>query len=159
MLRRFPVDPASLEFGMVFDNIIHHALTIRKGDYNTGREVLPLSVYIIDKVTQHFIQERDLLRRALAESALSGNNCMVQANESSVKKILKRVRVEDEDEYQRSRNKRRVKGEDCVIYLEEIEIGSTASRMSCSHTFHDHCIDNWLKESHHCPLCQFEMPI
>ncbi|KAE8707363.1 putative Calcineurin-like metallo-phosphoesterase superfamily protein [Hibiscus syriacus] len=157
MLRRFPVHPTSLEFGMVVDNIIHQALRIGNSDSNMGRQVLPLSVYIINKVTQN-IRERDSLRRALAESALSGSNGMVPANESSAKKMLKRVRVEDEDEYEGSRKKRRVKGEDCVICLEEIEVGSTASRMPCSHTFHDHCIEKWPKESYYCPLCRFEMP-
>ncbi|XP_038997355.1 E3 ubiquitin-protein ligase RNF181-like [Hibiscus syriacus] len=121
-----------------------------------GRQVLPLSVYIIDKVTQHSIRERDSLRRALAESALSGNNSMVPANESSVRKMLKRVCLEDESEG--SKKKRRVKGEDCIICLEEIEVGSTASQMPCSHTFHGHCIENWLKESHYCPLFRFELP-
>ncbi|KAE8724623.1 Detected protein of confused Function [Hibiscus syriacus] len=83
---------------------------------------------------------------------------LVPANESSVKKMLKRVRVEEEDEYEGSRKKRRVKGEECVTCLEEIEVGSTASQMPCFHSFHDHCINEWLKESHYCPLCRFEMP-
>ncbi|XP_022715729.1 E3 ubiquitin-protein ligase RNF181 homolog [Durio zibethinus] len=46
----------------------------------------------------------------------------------------------------------------CVICLEEILDGSKASRMPCSHVYHQDCIVNWLEKSNLCPLCQFQMP-
>ncbi|PPD68958.1 hypothetical protein GOBAR_DD34157 [Gossypium barbadense] len=84
-----------------------------------------------------------------AESALefeSSNYGMVPAKESLVKEMVRMVRVEDGDQ------------EDCMICLEELEVGFYASRMPCSHTFHGDCIENWLKQSHYCPFCRFEMP-
>ncbi|KAK8514475.1 hypothetical protein V6N12_009180 [Hibiscus sabdariffa] len=48
------------------------------------------------------------------------------AKESSIEEMLERVRVVEGDE----RN--------CVICLEELEVGYEASRMSCSHIFHGH---------------------
>ncbi|KAB2015713.1 hypothetical protein ES319_D08G045200v1, partial [Gossypium barbadense] len=100
----------------------------------TNREVLPL---------------RSVIHSFGAESALefeSSNYGMVPAKESLVKEMVRMVRVEDGDQ------------EDCMICLEELEVGFYASRMPCSHTFHGDCIENWLKQSHYCPFCRFEMP-
>ncbi|TYH96637.1 hypothetical protein ES332_A12G191000v1 [Gossypium tomentosum] len=133
MLRGFPVDPTSLTFDVVIDKIIRHGLRISKWGSNMGRQVLPV------------LDDRALLRRALAESALLTNNTMVPANETSVKKMLKRVRVEYRDQRQ-------------DVQQKEIKVGSSASQMPCSHMFHSGCIEKWLKQSHYCPLCRFELP-
>ncbi|KAB2068661.1 hypothetical protein ES319_A08G046900v1 [Gossypium barbadense] len=73
-------------------------------------------------------------------------NDYVHSDGSLVKEMVRMVRVEDGEE------------EDCMICLEELEVGFYASRMPCSHTFHGDCIEKWLKQSHYCPLCRFEMP-
>ncbi|XVF11958.1 hypothetical protein REPUB_Repub08aG0073300 [Reevesia pubescens] len=46
----------------------------------------------------------------------------------------------------------------CVICLEEILDGLKASRMPCSHVYHQDCIVSWLENSNLCPLCRFQMP-
>lgn len=51
-----------------------------------------------------------------------------------------------------------VQFESCTICLEEISTGSLVSTLPCSHNFHDGCILEWLKRSHYCPNCRFEMP-
>ncbi|KAL1538698.1 RING-type E3 ubiquitin transferase [Salvia divinorum] len=43
----------------------------------------------------------------------------------------------------------------CSICLEEL---GAALRMPCSHVFHVGCIKEWLRKSHYCPLCRYEMP-
>ncbi|TYH33819.1 hypothetical protein ES332_D13G085500v1 [Gossypium tomentosum] len=90
-----------------------------------------------------------LMGRALAESEPKFENSnygMVPAKESLVKEMLKTVRIEAGDE------------EDCMICLEELEVGFDASRMPCSHTFYGDCIEKWLRQSHYCPIYRFEMP-
>ncbi|KAL2510152.1 RING finger protein [Forsythia ovata] len=49
--------------------------------------------------------------------------------------------------------------ENCMVCLEEIEAGLVVTTLPCSHIFHDFCISEWLKRSHYCPICRFEMPI
>ncbi|OMO93941.1 Zinc finger, RING-type [Corchorus olitorius] len=86
--------------------------------------------------------------RAMEESALEFERRrygMVPATESSIKRMLKNVvNVEQ--------------GKDCMVCLEELKVGSYVSQMPCSHDFHGDCIETWLKQSHYCPICRFEMP-
>ncbi|KAE8685843.1 hypothetical protein F3Y22_tig00111088pilonHSYRG00010 [Hibiscus syriacus] len=93
--------------------------------------------------------QETLMTRALAESRMEFENStygMVGATESSVKMMVKRVKVEDGE-----------KG-DCMVCLEELRVGFEAFQMPCSHLFHGGCIERWLKQSHYCPICRFEMP-
>lgn len=48
---------------------------------------------------------------------------------------------------------------ECVICLDEIEVGDLAKEMPCSHKFHGDCIEKWLKLHGCCPICRYEMPI
>ncbi|XP_040940674.1 E3 ubiquitin-protein ligase MPSR1 [Gossypium hirsutum] len=99
-------------------------------------------------IVEHY-NDGILMGRALAESEpefQNSNYGMIPAKESLFKEMLKTVRIEAGDE------------EDCMICLEELEVGFDASRMPCSHTFHGDCIEKWLRQSHYCPICRFEMP-
>ncbi|MBA0609782.1 hypothetical protein Godav_010721, partial [Gossypium davidsonii] len=58
---------------------------------------------------------------------------MVAANESSIKEMIERVKVEAGEE-------------DCMICLEELKVGFEASRLPCSHVFHGDCMEKWLKQ-------------
>ncbi|PIN17010.1 Ubiquitin--protein ligase [Handroanthus impetiginosus] len=46
----------------------------------------------------------------------------------------------------------------CVICLEEFVIGGEGVTMPCSHIFHEDCIKKWLRTSHYCPICRYQMP-
>ncbi|KAL9243250.1 hypothetical protein vseg_017160 [Gypsophila vaccaria] len=49
---------------------------------------------------------------------------------------------------------------DCVVCLEELvsrKVGLV--KMPCQHVFHEDCIVEWLRNSHVCPLCRFELPV
>lgn len=50
-------------------------------------------------------------------------------------------------------------GVECVICLEEFELGGVAKEMPCKHRFHGDCIEKWLKIHGSCPVCRFKMPI
>ncbi|MBA0843291.1 hypothetical protein Goarm_000493 [Gossypium armourianum] len=93
---------------------------------------------------QSFISSKTLLLELVLTENI--NVGMVLAKESLVKEMLKTVRIEVGDE------------EDCMICLEELEVGFDAFRMPCSHTFHGDCIEKWLRHGHCCPICRFKIP-
>ncbi|EOY01530.1 hypothetical protein SCA6_007950 [Theobroma cacao] len=167
MLRRLGVDPSSPLFDTVIEAIIRHGRRMGTWESNKGRKVLPLHAKVWGTFVEHvnYEEEEVLVVRALEESASeleTSNYNMVPAKESSIKKMLKRFRVEGGEYNQKGGEndikRRRVEGENCVICLEELKVGSYASRMPCSHAFHGDCIEKWLKQSHYCPVCRFEMP-
>ncbi|KAK8635557.1 hypothetical protein V6N13_004291 [Hibiscus sabdariffa] len=133
------------------------AIDLRRIDPTTGYSIpanstSPFSSFELAVLTDTDFNGDILLTRALAESASASasefernNYGMVAAREASIEEMLKRVEVEAGDET-------------CVICLNELEVGFEASRMPCSHGFHGDCIQKWLRQSHYCPICRFEMP-
>ncbi|GFP97942.1 E3 ubiquitin-protein ligase ring1-like [Phtheirospermum japonicum] len=49
-------------------------------------------------------------------------------------------------------------GDCCVVCMDEFSRGCEAVCMPCEHVFHGDCITKWLRTSHFCPVCRFEMP-
>ncbi|TYI13251.1 hypothetical protein ES332_A08G046500v1 [Gossypium tomentosum] len=131
--RRLRINTDSL----AYHNFVHEIFVRTMRSIGTISEVLPLRSLIHASIMEHDSVHNDgvLMGRALAESALefgSSNYGMVPAKESLVKEMVKMVK--------------------------ELEVGFYASQMPCSHTFHVDCIVKWLKQSHYCPICRFEMP-
>lgn len=89
----------------------------------------------IDLVTQQSMQEE-------LEPA------MVPAADASIKSLKSKV-IDSSDENHGS----------CRVCLEDFEAGCEQVAMPCSHIFHKDCIEKWLKASHYCPICRYEMPI
>ena len=44
--------------------------------------------------------------------------------------------------------------EPCSVCLEAFAVGDKLRCLPCEHTFHRHCIDPWLADHKHCPLCK-----
>ncbi|XP_059650123.1 uncharacterized protein LOC132295874 [Cornus florida] len=70
----------------------------------------------------------------------------VPASEASIE-ALEKVKVKNADTKMQ-----------CVICLEQLLVGSEATRMPCLHDFHGDCLVRWLGISNLCPLCRFRMP-
>lgn len=67
---------------------------------------------------------------------------------------LKKVNLDDNDDSS-SRRPSAI----CFEQLKSHENGlMMATVLPCSRVFHDNCILNWLKVSHVCPVCRFELP-
>ncbi|CAF1341365.1 unnamed protein product [Adineta steineri] len=47
--------------------------------------------------------------------------------------------------------------ESCVICLDTIKIGDIVRQLKCTHTFHQTCVDPWLINHRHCPLCNLDI--
>ncbi|KAL6294694.1 hypothetical protein ACE6H2_002836 [Prunus campanulata] len=92
---------------------------------------------------------------------------MVPASDSAIETALKRIRVGADDkeascwEEGRERKRRKVcvsERDNCTVFTEEFNGGSEVACMPCSHVFHDKCVRTWLRQSHYCPVCRFEVP-
>ena len=44
--------------------------------------------------------------------------------------------------------------ESCAICLDDLKTGNMVKALTCSHKFHEKCINNWLKQKLLCPLCK-----
>ncbi|CAN0929297.1 E3 ubiquitin-protein ligase SIRP1 [Linum grandiflorum] len=92
------------------------------------------------------LEGSDEIARLMAESAeiMRRSNCgMVRTAEKAIRTMLSEVEA--------------VNGEEiCTICLDNLE--TPAVEMPCRHQFHEACIVNWLRKSHYCPICRFEMP-
>ncbi|OMO60711.1 Zinc finger, RING-type [Corchorus capsularis] len=146
------------KFDAAFVKILRHWDSVRRKNSTSsrGRETIILPVQAEFSATIVFVEhiqetppvvqqitnyDEDYVEigRAVEESR------MVPATESSIKRMLKNViNVEQ--------------GKSCMVCLEQLQVGSCVSQMPCSHDFHRDCIETWLKQSHYCPICRFEMP-
>lgn len=54
-------------------------------------------------------------------------------------------------------NEASVRDESCVICLDSLKIGDTIRQLACEHRFHQHCVDPWLINHRHCPLCNLDI--
>ncbi|KAL6280176.1 hypothetical protein ACE6H2_017057 [Prunus campanulata] len=46
----------------------------------------------------------------------------------------------------------------CVVCLGKMLSEDQVTCLPCSHMFHGHCIEQWLRYGHVCPLCRFKLP-
>lgn len=46
----------------------------------------------------------------------------------------------------------------CPVCLDDFVIGEEATRIPCSHLFHEGCIKKWLELNHQCPVCRYQLP-
>ncbi|KAK8481442.1 hypothetical protein V6N13_068794 [Hibiscus sabdariffa] len=139
---RVGIDTSSITYYDIVQEIVEFVLEASWTGVD-ARETLCLSCII-----RADINGDNSLTRSLTESASEferDSYGMVAATEASIEEMLERVEVEAGDET-------------CLICLNQLEVGFEASRMPCSHGFHCDCIQKWLRQSHYCPICRFEMP-
>ncbi|PRQ41646.1 putative aminoacyltransferase, E1 ubiquitin-activating enzyme [Rosa chinensis] len=150
--------PILSEFGITEDSDDHRQIVsnIRFSGQRFGRDVIHkeesrgLFTLEVSISREHNMYrcESCLLDRVVRESIImaeESERVTVPASQSSIKKLLKkRVRVEE--------------GEFCSVCLEEFRVGTYETSMDCSHVFHRECIERWLRQSHYCPVCRYEMP-
>ena len=56
-------------------------------------------------------------------------------------------------------NKKHENNNNCVICLNDFDIGDIISALPCCHVFHTECIENWMKNELSCPVCKFEITL
>ncbi|KAK3198872.1 hypothetical protein Dsin_022287 [Dipteronia sinensis] len=104
----------------------------RSISWNSGRAFIPIYIEVGIFVVQQ-LQVQFNGRGPVAESAI---------------RALKKLRLRrDGDDIQM-----------CAICQEEFLVGIEVTSLPCSHIYHGDCIVKWLRTSHCCPMCRFEMP-
>lgn len=57
------------------------------------------------------------------------------------------------------KNEKQIIGEEekCAICITEFEEGEEVKNLSCNHMYHGTCIDTWLVQNSHCPVCKKDL--
>ncbi|CAA0822315.1 RING/U-box superfamily protein [Striga hermonthica] len=88
---------------------------------------------------------RFILVSPFATEINGGQNGRPPASKASIE-ALESVEIENDDDQ-------------CVVCLEDWEIGEKARKMPCGHRFHGECVERWLRIHGSCPVCRYEMPV
>ncbi|KAG2304556.1 hypothetical protein Bca52824_033207 [Brassica carinata] len=51
-----------------------------------------------------------------------------------------------------------VPGLQCLVCLEDFEVGTMGKQMRCEHSFHSYCLLYWLQLHSSCPVCRCQLP-
>ncbi|KAL6505590.1 hypothetical protein OROHE_022969 [Orobanche hederae] len=130
--------------GRARQNLIDSAL-------NTAREAIKSmppnhnSIHLhfrVDMLNMRILVISSAIQRSIQEDEDRGR--MVPAVESSIESLEKKMVMDA--------------GISCSVCLEDICGGCEGLFMPCLHVFHGDCIKKWLRTSHYCPVCRFEMP-
>ena len=84
---------------------------------------------------------------ALFRDVGNSKNGQPPASKESIEAMKKVEIVEGED------------GGECVVCLEDFEVGGVVKEMPCKHRFHGNCIEKWLGIHGSCPVCRYQMPV
>ena len=82
------------------------------------------------------------------------NNLDLRSKNKDLNTILKFLPVWEVRE-----NKKHENNNNCVICLNDFDIGDIISALPCCHVFHTECIENWMKNELTCPVCKFEITL
>ncbi|KAK6931200.1 Zinc finger, RING-type [Dillenia turbinata] len=111
---------------------------------DVGSQYLALSVLIIED--SHYTCNEREYAEYLSLREQERHNCgMVPARESTIEALDTAIFNLEE-------------GGSCTVCLKDFQDGDKVKVMPCLHYYHCECIENWLKISHYCPICRYEMP-
>lgn len=114
------------------------------GELNSVEIDIPVTVVHIIVYRMRMERRSSAMGEAIGQSMEENTVHMVPPSESAVNKSLKSMVMMEEM--------------NCTVCLEEMKVGSEEKAMPCSHVFHEDCIRQWLRRSHYCPICRFEVP-
>ncbi|MED6169651.1 hypothetical protein PIB30_023203 [Stylosanthes scabra] len=135
------IDPFTDAALMIFrvPNMNHSASTNQHENNNNNRTIGSFHEFLVGSGF-------DLLLQQLAQNGASGYGSVVNPpTKKAAIEALPSVIINEEILQ-------------CMVCLEDIEIGNEAKEMPCLHKFHSDCIMAWLKPHSSCPVCRFQMP-
>ncbi|XP_073138854.1 uncharacterized protein [Henckelia pumila] len=149
-LREWPLD-ADDHLGLREYAIAAAKILIRLMPPQHNVLVIPFTVLVM---YNRQVRARDLaMELTVGRSMVEAGSGMVPATDSSIESLEIKTATLGMDV-----------GMDVDVNVDEIcsicleDFGCEILSMPCSHIFHEDCIKKWLKSSHYCPICRFEMP-
>ncbi|KAJ0049429.1 hypothetical protein Pint_16453 [Pistacia integerrima] len=139
------IDVSIRTWPSMIDNILKCAHDMPRNKEFASHKVLHMHgrVDVIVEEADEFFSEDDEDEIEEFPDDMEVEPMIVPASKSAIGK-LEMIKIEDESRL-------------CVVCLEQILLGSQATRMPCGHLFHGDCILSWLSKSKRCPLCRFEL--
>ena len=107
---------------------------------------------VIDQVVAALVEDMEHINyisdRSFASNDESHHQGPPPASKSAIKK-LQRFKLQEVSE----------DNEMCVVCSENFQVGDTITKMPCSHLFHCHCANEWLRRHCTCPTCRYEINV
>ncbi|MBA0720931.1 hypothetical protein Golax_008526 [Gossypium laxum] len=156
---------------LIVPSILSYARQIHSNPINSTRKLISFDVEIIIKVPVDNVDDEaddddDEVDEPNDDNDDDGDALNFKPATYFSVQTLRRYKWGDDEEQDclPLKKRRRLReglsstNKECAICLNEFSEGDEVASMPCTHVFHDGCIVKWLKTSHLCPLCRFQMP-
>ncbi|AES96774.1 E3 ubiquitin-protein ligase MPSR1 [Medicago truncatula] len=114
----------------------------------TNEDSTPQRIIFVNPLTQSItvIDGASSIEELFNNLGSSTKNGQPPATKESIE-AMDKIEIEEGD------------GGECVVCLEEFEVGGVVKEMPCKHRFHGKCIEKWLGIHGSCPVCRYQMPV
>ncbi|RHN55413.1 putative aminoacyltransferase, E1 ubiquitin-activating enzyme [Medicago truncatula] len=114
----------------------------------TNEDSTPQRIIFVNPLTQSItvIDGASSIEELFNNLGSSTKNGQPPATKESIE-AMDKIEIEEGD------------GGECVVCLEEFEVGGVVKEMPCKHRFHGKCIEKWLGIHGSCPVCRYHMPV
>ena len=110
-------------------------------------------------ITRTGIRLINLVQKLTEKNEENGNNNLIENNENGLSESQNNNIEKIIETLPTSILKKKIENSSiqCIICMEDFNVGDKVSTLPCFHVFHSNCIDKWLLKTHSCPICKFKV--
>jgi len=151
-------------FIIIIDDIVNSMILI--SDENERRNIFDRLKFIFTKILQRVTQIERIEQTIREVNEINEINEInegvireTNSFESFVEQLNEQFPLRCRGLENNDNTANRINSTVCNICLEELNYNQLYRTITCSHSFHPHCIDLWLFQSKFCPICRTEIEL